>query len=123
LFSKEVDTSFAEDILLDWWASLDDFLTKSAGYCVISNNTVVALCYGSFRASERLWAIGVDTRKDYRRKGFAKVATREMLRLCQRRSIVPYWDCMETNLPSRRLADGFGFSLDFVYQVFWFDLE
>ncbi len=115
-----VDSSFLERILLDWWDSLATFLEFGSGYCVICQEKAVALCYTSFVADQQNWELGVDTHSDFRKRGFARTAMGEMLRECQEEGVIPYWDCMETNTPSRRLAEGFGFKVAFIYKVYCF---
>lgn len=119
----DIDTCFAKRILLEWWDSLESFYASGAGCCVICARQIAALCYTSFVGEEGEWELGVDTHPDFRRRGFAKMATLAMVRKCQENGVIPYWDCMATNIPSRRLAKGVGFSLAFTYPVFWFSLK
>lgn len=56
---------------MDWWESIEDFLALAAGYCVMSDERAVALCFVSFTADDRHWGLGVYTHEDYRQRGFA----------------------------------------------------
>ncbi|MTI95256.1 MAG: GNAT family N-acetyltransferase [Firmicutes bacterium] len=119
LASPEIDTSYIEKNLLDWWESLDNFLDQGYGYCVICEGKTVALCFASF-VEDSNWALGVYTQAEYRKRGFAWAAGLKMIKYCQKHNIAPYWDCMGDNIPSRRLAKSLGFSLAFKYQVYGF---
>lgn len=118
----DLDTGFAKRIILEWWESLADFYAQGAGYCVIRDGRIVSLCYTSFVAPGE-WELGVDTHKDYRQRGLARLTAAAMLHRCQEQGVSPYWDCMETNTPSRKLAEGLGLTLAFTYPVFWFPLK
>lgn len=106
--------------MLDWWDSLDQFFKFGGGYGVICAGKAVALCYTSFVAGEKDWELGVNTHEDYRMQGYARDAALTLLASCRQRGIRPYWDCMEKNTPSRRLALCLGFSLAFTYNVYYF---
>lgn len=121
--NESIDTSFLEAVLLEWWESLDKFFKLGSGYCIIREQKAVSLCYASFVATIREWALGVDTHPDYRGRGYAKATTTNMLRHCQAAQISPYWDCSETNTGSRRIAEGQGFSQAYSYRVYSFPLN
>lgn len=121
LSNKDIDTTYVEKNILDWWDSRDMFFQLGAGYCVVCDNKTVATCFTSFAAGKH-WGLGVYTHPDYRQRGFAKETGIMMTRRCQAKQIQPYWDCMESNTPSWRLAKSLGFSLGYVYQVYDFKL-
>lgn len=123
LARTDLDKAAAETVLLEWWESLEKFFSVGSGYCVVWAGQIVSLCYTSYVAGPTEWELGVDTLGDFRQRGYGKLATLAMLRKCREKGVIPYWDCMETNTPSRRLATGVGFSLAFTYQVYWFPLN
>ncbi len=121
LNNPKIDTTYIESIILNWWESLNNFQKIGCGYGVVYDGKVVAVCFTSFIDDEKNWELGVYTLPEYRGRGHAKEATIRLLEKCRKHGVRPYWDCMETNTSSHRLAVGLGFSLAFTYKVYYFD--
>ena len=91
----------ADDVrneILRQWRSLDDFLSRGFGYCLLGDNTITTWCLAEYPAGEEI-SIGVETVEEYRRRGHATVASAAMIRECIRRGITPYWDLWASNTP------------------------
>jgi len=117
-YLKNLDFIWSE--ILQWWATIDDFLDNAFGYCIICNNEIVSFCLVSY-VYENTRAIGIETLKDHRRKGLSQFATEAFLSNCIANGFNPYWDCMFTNEASRSLAEKLGFYLDHTYSLYEFN--
>jgi len=53
--------------------------------------------------------IGVETREDYRRRGYASIACAALIEQCDRQGYPPYWNCDKRNQASLALAHKLGF--------------
>lgn len=121
LKETSADTQWLQSILRSWWSSLDRFWQWGTGYAAVVDGEAVSCCYTSFVAHGGHWALGVDTKEEYRRRGLAGAVTRAMVDHCCQRGITMDWDCMDSNVPSKRLAEGCGFLPAFTYTVFTLD--
>ena len=117
VFGDQIDTNFKTKTILCRSDSLADFFRLGAGYCVVLEDKAVAMCYASFVVDQHHWSIGVDTHQDYRKRGFAKAATKGY---CQVTGLAPYWDYLETNTASRKLAQHHWLPAGFHLSGLWF---
>ena len=53
--------------------------------------------------------IGVETREDYRRRGYAAITCAALIEQCDRQGFPPYWNCDKRNQASLALAHKLGF--------------
>jgi GNAT superfamily N-acetyltransferase len=116
------DIAHADDVrneILRQWRSLDDFLSRGFGYCLLGDNTITTWCLAEYPAGEEI-SIGVETVEEYRRRGHATVASAAMIRECIRRGITPYWDLWASNTASRLLAEKVGLEQKAEYPVVFF---
>jgi len=90
--------------ILKQWRSLDDFLSKGFGYCLLGDNTITSWCLAEYPAGHEI-SIGVETADEHRRKGHATVVSAATIRECVVRGITPYWNLWMANTPSKRLAE------------------
>jgi RimJ/RimL family protein N-acetyltransferase len=68
----------------------------------------VAFCYPVLQ-TERWWDVSVDTLEEFRGRGLAPRAAREMVRLMRTRGKSPVWGAVETNAASLSVARRLGF--------------
>jgi hypothetical protein len=103
----------AEATLHPWmggtWKSPADFEQGAVGFCVMTDEQVVSLCYSAF-ASEQRHAIDILTAEPFRHLGLAQTVGTAFINECIHRGLQPAWDCFEHNTPSRWLAHSLGFS-------------
>lgn len=62
----------------------------------------------------------IETVEDYQRMGFAKYLVHKYLKYCKENNLIPYWDCMVTNIGSYKTAEGHGYKRAFDYPLFSF---
>jgi len=105
-----------------WWNSYEDYLDKSFGYCIISENMVVNYCLCNF-VHEDTHTIGIETHRDFRRNGLSQATTEVFVDSCIQNKLNPYWECMESNLASRSLAEKLGFTRSHIYSLYSFSFE
>lgn len=113
------------DILLNtlllYWRSMDDLQKYGSCFYAVAENTVVSLCYTGF-ATDSFDVMGIETCKDYRRSGLGYTLALRCIHEILERGKLPYWDCMEENIPSMKLAEKIGFLKSGEYICFGFPI-
>ncbi|MCQ4923331.1 GNAT family N-acetyltransferase [Tissierella carlieri] len=66
--------------------------------------------------------IDIYVEEEHRNKGLGLILTRELVNECIKIGVTVQWDCMESNSPSRRLAEKAGFKFIKQDEVYWFDI-
>lgn len=123
LLNSQLDNKeFLLSEIQQFWRSVEDYLKKGIGFCVMDKKLVVSRAISSF-VSRNIHAIGIETLEGYRRKGLAKQSVIELLKQYKGNKLEPYWDCMKTNVASASTAESIGFSRAFEYALyeFYFD--
>ncbi|MRG87561.1 GNAT family N-acetyltransferase [Salinibacillus xinjiangensis] len=105
---------FMRDKVLESWSTMEDFMERGMGYCVMKDQVVVAVCYSNY-SSGREHTIAIETVKEHRGKKLAKKLAHYYLQACFDEGVHPYWDCMVENRPSVAIAKGLGYVEDFSY--------
>lgn len=103
--------------IMRWWDTLDYFLEKALGYCIIENNKIVSYCITNF-VYGNTYTIGIETLENHRRNGYSQRATEAFISELLNNGNKPYWDCMFTNIASRSLTEKLGFYLDHTYSLY-----
>lgn len=110
----------AEEAAL-FYGSVDAFLAKSMGVCILAGDTLASYCHAVFIGSGEA-EISIATVPDFRRRGLAYQTARAFLKECANRELVPIWGCWPENAPSVSLAGKLGFCEDASQQVcLWVD--
>ncbi|MTI47563.1 MAG: GNAT family N-acetyltransferase [Firmicutes bacterium] len=123
LFNSEISNlSFLENMILDWWSSVDDFLNYGVGYCIIVENKIISCCITSCVTDYALGSHTV-TIEEYRKKGLAKVLIFEFLKYCKENGLEAHWDCMDKNISSKALAESCGYKREFDYTLYEFEFH
>lgn len=94
--------------LLMFWDSVDNLKEKGSCYYAEKDNKVIGLCYTGFISTDKK-VIGIETDKECRRKGVAYNLASKCINEILEGEKIPYWDCMEKNIPSKMLAEKLGF--------------
>lgn len=105
-----------------WWDSYEGYLEKTFGYCIIFENMIVNYCICNF-VHENIHTIGIETLEDFQRQGLAQVTTEAFVDNCIKNQLSPYWECMESNLASRSLAEKLGFYRNHTYTLYSFSFK
>jgi ribosomal protein S18 acetylase RimI-like enzyme len=113
---------FVQNKILNYWDSIDTFLVKADGFCLIQNNTIVSLAITGWIA-RNMHEISIETLKDYRRKGFAKICASALINCYLEKGYIPYWECMKANTASVKLVEGFGFTKLYDYDLIEFRIN
>ncbi len=91
-----------------FWRNADQFFAHGGGWCVEHDGHLAAMAFCSFRFDEQL-EIGVETRADYRQRGYAYHAARALVEQCLALGLEPIWSCRKENTGSYQLAKSLGF--------------
>ena len=96
--------------------SINDYLQKGIGYCIIHNGNVVSGA-SSYNVYHNGIEIEIDTLPGYRRKGLAKSVASALILYCIENNIYPNWDA--ANLESVALAEKLGYVMKKVYDAYY----
>jgi RimJ/RimL family protein N-acetyltransferase len=92
-------------------ASVEDFLEKSFGTCVVKDNEIVGWCMTEYNTENRC-ELGIATADEFQRQGLATTGASATMREAARRGYTEIgWVCDVDNKPSMILAQKLGFSL------------
>ena len=89
------------------WGSLDSFMARGFGFCVLHGEAMVSRCQPVFIGDGRA-ELGVGTNADYRRRGLATLAGCACIEHCLDLGLKPEWGCFY-NEASGALARRLGF--------------
>ncbi|WP_105616319.1 GNAT family N-acetyltransferase [Vallitalea okinawensis] len=103
-----------------FWGTLSNFFKNGICYYTIEDNKIVSICYSGFK-TDNTFTIGIETLKEYRKKGYAHILASHFIQDCLEHAILPYWDCSDDNIASRKLAEKLGFEKDSQYRCYWFN--
>lgn len=97
--------------------SVDDFLDKSFGFCVVKDDEISSWCMSEYNVADR-FEIGIETHPAHRRKGLAVQAARACINhgLDGEYTSVG-WHCWKDNEASNRTASSLGFRHMFEYPI------
>ena len=95
-----------------FWRDAEQFLSQGGGWCVCEKNCVCSIAFSSFRSDSEL-ELGVETRPEYRGKGFARLACATLIDQCVKTGLTPLWSCRKENAASHNLALSLGFVTTF----------
>jgi hypothetical protein len=108
--------------ILESWQNIDDFSDRSLAFCITYLKRIVAVIVGTARY-KNLLAIDIETEEEFKHKGLGYCLTVEFVNECMKRGLIAQWDCMESNLASRKLAEKAGFKAFKENDVYWFDMR
>lgn len=124
--TPSIFTSFSGHVVPShFWDTAEDFARRGAGFTVLvdpaaargegapgadadGENVPAATAFSSFVIGERL-EIGIETREEFRGRGYAEAACRALIDYCLEQGYEPVWSCHAGNAGSRRLAARLGF--------------
>jgi len=120
---KRIDRALAEQLPTDIrnkycfenFNSIDDFLERGIGYCVLWCNKIVSAAT-SFAQSRRAIDIEIETVAGYRKQGLATVVGAQLVAHCLERGIEPCW--LAANAASERLAFRLGYIRGDCYETY-----
>jgi len=112
---KEIDLSLAErianemenDYFLEHFSSVNDFLLRGIGYCILHNNQIVSAAT-STAACQHAIDVEIKTQPDYQRTGLGTIIGATLVKGCLQKNIDPKW--IAANKRSRKLAEKLGYT-------------
>lgn len=121
---KKVDAAIAHEPsftelsegFTEQFKSIDDFVDKGVGYCIMHNGQVVCGAT-SYTVYDDGIEIQIFTHPDHRRKGLASAAASALILDCLDRGKYPSWDA--ANLNSVALAQKLGYILKGPYDAYF----
>jgi RimJ/RimL family protein N-acetyltransferase len=98
-------------------STVEAFLEKSFGYCVVHGYSIVGWCMSEYNAGDRC-ELGIATAEGHRRRGLATLTGRAVIRKAVSKEITGIgWHCYASNTPSVATAERLGFSKALEYPV------
>lgn len=119
---KEIDD--IRETIIENWSSIDNFLKNGFGYVYIIDGGIVSRCITDCVVEDRC-ELGVETEKDYRKKGYCTQVVIAALNYCKGNNIKNVgWHCWDNNIPSYKLAEKVGFEQKRDIKVYfgWYNL-
>lgn len=114
--------AFLQSKILSFWSSVECFLNKGIGYCVVYDHHIISLCFSGF-VVENVHCIDIETLEAYRGNKLAQKLAHHFVKNCLAQGLVPYWDCMDSNKPSIAVAENIGFTNVFNYVGYEFSFN
>lgn len=105
-----------------FWSSPSDFFKNGIGYCIVDDNKVVSLCFSSF-VYKTTHCIDIETLSSHQNKQLAQFAAYAFVQRCLHENLVPYWDCMDSNTVSKKIAEKIGLTEHFNYRGIEFSFK
>ena len=91
-----------------FWNNASDFALYGLGFSLIYENQSVAVAFSSF-VHEQLFELGIETKAEYRKRGFASIVSAKLITYCLANDLEPVWSCRLGNHGSYNLALKLGF--------------
>lgn len=107
--------------LLLSWGAYTDFLNKSIAYVAIYQNKIVSVIIGTARY-HNIIAIDIKTEEQHRMKGLAYELTQRFVNECVDNNLVAHWNCVDSNIASKKTAEKAGFLYIKKKPYFWFNI-
>jgi GNAT superfamily N-acetyltransferase len=119
LLKKEclVNMNKVVDYVTFKWHSIEDFVRRGFGFCLLHRHTIVSWCISSNNVGKKC-EITIGTDEKYRNKGFGTLVASALVRQCVSRDLIPSWHCGDDNLPSLAVAEKIGFEKALLYPVY-----
>ena len=119
LILKDKDGNVSEDIC-EFWNSVEEFLEKGVGYCVLENERVATSCFSCYASDEGL-EININTyNQEDRNKGYATLAASAFIDYCISNNKAFSWEAYDNNTASIVLAEKLGFERSKEYLCYEF---
>ena len=104
--AEQLPTDMGNEYFFENFHSIDDFLGRGIGYCILRRNKIVSAAT-SMAQSRRAIDIEIETVAGYQKQGLATVVGAQIAAYCLERGIEPCW--LAANAASERLALRLGY--------------
>lgn len=109
-------STFNLDLSHKFWNSKEEFVDKALAVCAFDlQQNPVSICYAAAVAGKKA-EIDVFTLESLRGQGIAKRVVQAFVRECEKKGIIPNWDCFEDNIKSLSVSLSLGFVKKKTYQ-------
>lgn len=106
---KNIFETFKGSVVPEYfWRDADQFLNLGVGFSLILENQIASTAFSAYITNNQL-EIGIETRENYRGKGFALHTCSALLDYCIEHHYEPIWACRLENTGSFLLAQKLGF--------------
>ncbi len=112
---------FLLECLLESWGTYNDFLKKSVAFVAVNQNRIVAVIIGTARF-KNIIPIDIEIEDSHRKKGLALALTRHFVNECIDNGLIAQWDCVDSNIASKRTVEKAGFKLLKKNTIYWFKI-
>lgn len=116
-----INKEFLATRILESWESYYNFLNKSVAFVALYQMKIVAVIVGTARF-HNIIPIDIETEEEHRKKGLAFALTRFFVNECVDNQLVAQWDCVDSNIASKRTAQKAGFLFMKKKPYFWFEI-
>ena len=96
------------------WGSIEAFRARGVGFQVTRGDQAISICF-AVTVGAGAAPIQINTTDAHKRQGFAQVVAQHYIERCGELSMVPHWECDETNAASFQLARKLGFREQLAY--------
>lgn len=112
---KKIDSTEIDEFRLRYPGFINAFNYEKDEIAIAAfvNGNIAAIA-GADNYQEPLWQIGIDTVKEYRRRGLAKLVIHELTKEIIKLGKIPYYTTWSANLASMRTALSVGFSPEWI---------
>jgi len=115
------NAEFISERILESWGSYDLFLHNSLAYTAVWNNSIAAVIVGTARY-KNIIPIDIETIEVHRNKGLAYTLVQYFINECVNKGFIAQWDCVASNVGSKKIAEKAGFKLLNKKSVYWFKI-
>ena len=126
-FLEKLDSSLFEnkrfliERLLESWGTYNNFLKKSVAFVAINQNRIVSVIVGTARF-KNIIPIDIETEDNHRKKGLALALTHHFVNECIDNGFIAQWDCVDSNITSKKIVEKAGFQFLKKCIVYWFEI-
>lgn len=113
--APKVVREIGNDYFFENFHSIEDYLNRGIGYCVIHEKRIVAAATSMAQCSKAI-DIEIETIPEYRRRGLGTVVGAKLVLHCLENGIEPKW--LAANSESACLAEKLGYSRGETYSTF-----
>ncbi|MHA2073767.1 MAG: GNAT family N-acetyltransferase [Candidatus Hodarchaeales archaeon] len=111
------------DEINECWDSVNTFLKNGFGFCLVvhllnGKKEIQGWCTGEYFSAKKC-GIGIETFREYRKKGVATAMTSAFIEQCLTSNIQPHWDAFANNHASINVARKTGFVKIEDYDVYF----
>jgi RimJ/RimL family protein N-acetyltransferase len=100
------------------WNSLEAFLERGFGFCLVHGNEIVSWCLADFVSGDRC-EIGIYTDGAHRRQGLGTLTAAATVAYAADRFTHVGWHCWANNVGSIGVAENVGFEMHQVYHIYF----